>query len=136
MLFLMFPDDELDLSASDPARLESPAKARRKAFEQKLRKEGIDRKVNPASADKNKLKLSVLKQQMEGQKDEETKRDDKQNKKMDRSFGTKTREQELREAKLTAQTQPTADLSVQQAKREDTAKKEAQEHEIQQESSS
>jgi hypothetical protein len=134
----MQADDELDLSLSDPARLESPAKARRKAFEQKLKKEGISLTAAAATSDKNKLKLSLLKGQMAGQQDSEAKRDARQKngQKPDRSFGTKTREQEIKQSKLTADTKPTADALVDQTKIDAAAKQEQQRTEVQPDSSS
>jgi len=133
---MMVTDDELELSASDPARIESSAKARRKALERTLKKEGLDNKIDTAAVDKNKLKLDVLKQQLEGQKDEETKKDDKRKERGNRSFGTKTREQEISAAKLTADTTFNPDKLVQQGKQEEAVKKERQKEEIQQESTS
>ena len=134
----MLADDELDLSFSDPARLESPAKARRKAFEQKLKKEGISLTTAAATSDKNKLKLSLLKGQMAGQQDQEAKRDAKQKngQKTDRSIGTKTREEEIKQSKLTADTKPTPDALVDQTKIDAAAKQEQQRTEVQPDSSS
>jgi hypothetical protein len=125
-------DDELDISMSDPNRFES-AKAKRKALEQKLKKEGLQLAAKgPAMADASRLKLSVLRNQFEGQKDDQQKRDQKQKEKAAlKSFGTKTREQELKAGQLTADTNPNADQLVQQGNRDDAVQDEQKGTEIQ-----
>jgi hypothetical protein len=124
---MMRDDDdlELSLSMSDPARIESSAKAKRKALEQKLKEKNLS-KVVPPGADKSKLKLSVLRQQMEGKKDDETKRDREEKNKSKTSLGTKTREQEIAAAKLDAGAKPTADKMVEQSEREEKTKEDMQ----------
>lgn len=129
----MVTDDELELSASDPARIESSAKARRKALERKMMEQNLEQKVDPAAADKSKLKLDVLKKRLEGEKDEKTKKDQQRKEKTGSSFQTMTREQEIQAQKLTAETQLTPDKLIEQGKQEEAVKKEQQKEEIQQE---
>ena len=125
-------DDDSVLSASDPTRLESPAKAKRKALEQKLKKAGIVLQASGPFKDANKLKLSVLKNQFAGKSDEEQKRDDQnKDRQNQKSFGTKTREQQIKADQLTAVTVASVDQSVQQEKQAVAAKEEQQEQEIQ-----
>jgi hypothetical protein len=83
-------------------------------------------------ADASRLKLSVLRNQFEGQKDDQQKRDQKQKEKAAlKSFGTKTREQELKAGQLTADTNPNADQLVQQGNRDDAVQDEQKGTEIQ-----
>ncbi|OGJ62074.1 hypothetical protein A3A67_00120 [Candidatus Peribacteria bacterium RIFCSPLOWO2_01_FULL_51_18] len=126
----MLPDDDLELSGSDQSKLESFIKAERKALDQKIKKAGLEKKINPATADKNRLKLNVLKQQLA------EKKEDGKKKEQSKSFGTKTREQEIAAAKLTAETKPTPDRLVLESKQEEAVKREQQKEEIQQESTS
>ena len=136
ILLMMVTDDELELSASDPARIESSAKARRKALEWKMKEQNLEKKADSAAADKSKLKLDVLKKRLEVEKDEKTKKDQQRKEKTGSSFQTMTREQEISAAKLTADTTFNPDKLVQQGKQEEAVKKERQKEEIQQESTS
>lgn len=117
-------DSELLISSSDPRALESSTKARREALKLKLKKEGFqpsqDGNVDPKQA----LKLSLLKSQMDGKKDEETRK--AREVQRGSTHGTKTREQEIASGKMTADAKPSAQDIIRQE-----AESEAHDDEIQ-----
>lgn len=116
---LMFQDD-------DDIEFGSPASVFDKTPEQR-RKEVLEKKLQKPVKETNKLKLSVLKQQLktEGQKDDQTKQY-RQQKEASKTFGTKTREQEIKQNQLDATTQTNPDLLVQQGTKDEKAKEEQQ----------
>ncbi len=112
-------DDDIDASVSDPHRYESNRKLR--ALQRKLEQEGKKVEQPTLRQDKANLKLSILKNQLsEGQKDALTKQDRILQQEQSTGFGTKTREQEIAQAKLDASAKPAPDQLVQQG--EATAK--------------
>lgn len=114
------PSDDIDLPTSSSKQFTSADKGRRDRLEQKMH-QSLDR------GDMNKLKLSVLKQQMEGKKDDQTKKmhvDDKA--KQSTTFGTKTREQELKASQMDAAMQTSPDQLVDASKTAQVIKDEQQ----------
>ncbi len=128
----MSTDDEADLSPSLSAKYESPAKAKREALKQKLQKEGGKQDTDTPAADLKKLQLSMLKNQVAG-KDEDQTRKEKQNNKAPTSFVTKTREQEIVAQKQTADMKPSSDQMVEQGKQAAQAMEELKKDEAQSE---
>lgn len=96
-------DDDIDLPLSSSKQFTSADKGRRDRLEQKLHQK-VDRQ------DLHKLKLSVLKQQMEGKKDDATKK--MREEKKSATFGTKTHEQEAKAAQLDADVKINVDQMI------------------------
>ncbi|MBP9773978.1 MAG: hypothetical protein KBD00_05150 [Candidatus Peribacteraceae bacterium] len=116
-------DDDIDLPLSSSKQFTSADKGRRDRLEQKLHQK-VDRQ------DLHKLKLSVLKQQMEGKKDDATKkmREEEGNRRFKPpvTFGTKTHEQEAKAAQLDADVKINVDQMVESGKTAQAAKQEQQ----------
>lgn len=115
-------DDDADVSPSSAEYAESPHEARRKALKEKLKKEGFGNIADKAGTDLKGLKLAVLKAKV-------TKKDDAKTDKADAkpaSISTKTREQEIAAAKLTADAKPSVDRLVEQSKQAGQAKADLQ----------
>ncbi len=106
----MSSDDDSELSTSSREYLESPLKARREALKQKLRKEGFHTAAQ--SGERKNLQLSVLKAEVT--KDRKAQVSKSLQNDRPSSFGTKTREQELKSQAMGADFQPTADQMMQQ----------------------
>ena len=125
-------DDELRLSTSHAEHFTRADKGQLKDLEMRLKQEGKEVAAKPLTQEKSKLKLTVLKQQMEnGKKDEEKKRKEREKEKANRrSFTTKTREQEIAQSRITGSEQPTSQSMIEQGKlataAEDTRKKEGE----------
>ncbi len=109
----MSSDDDSEFGTSSREFLESPLKAQREALKKKLQKEGMKSDASKQGTDLKNLKLSVLKAQVSGKKDDQAKKD-QESKNMSQSFGTKTREQEIAASKMTAETKVTTDQMVDQ----------------------
>ncbi len=109
---MLYDDDEIRLSTSSAAYIESPLKAERKALMEKIAKEKLQGPTNTGAL--TDLKKTVLLSQVSGKKDEEKKRGDRATKKQQSSIGTKTREQEIDERTMTANTKPTLENIVKQ----------------------
>ena len=126
-------DDDSDpqASSSSSTYFESPTKAKRDALQQKLAKQGLaSLSQNPGAGDLKGLKLQVLKQQVEGKKDEEKKRDQGVKDKQTPSSGTKTREQEIA-SERNPDPKPSAEQAVKQSAKDKKANEELQKNEVQ-----
>lgn len=123
---MYYDDEEIRGSTSSREFLESPAKARREALKNKLKKEGIKPKTN----DLQSLKRQVLQQKMDGQKDSEQKRDQEKKERQGTLIGTKTREQELKALQQTADEKPSAEQLVKQGQAQAKADEEMQKEEV------
>ncbi len=108
-------DDDADVSTSLREYIESPAKAKREALKQKLQKEGLKREADKPGADLKNLKLAMLKSQVAGKEDEQTKKD-RERKKSPNAAMTKSREDEIVAQKLTADVKASADQMVDQGR--------------------
>ena len=119
-------DDDVDVTYSDPNKFKSDR--RLQSLKRRLEQEG--KRVEPPAItqDKANLKLSVLKNQLnDGQKDALTKQDRAaQEAVASKGFGTKTREQEIQEAKMGADTKPQPDQLISQGQTAAAAKEEQQ----------
>ena len=123
-------DEEDDFSSSSREALDSPAKAKREALKRKLEKQGQKREADNPTADLKSLKLAMLKGQMAGQKDEQTKRDRLNQQKSSFNFGTKTREQQIAAQKSTTDAKPNQDQMLDQNKQDEKAKEEQRKEEV------
>ncbi len=129
----MLYDDESDLQPASSSReyLESPGKAKRDALKEKLKKEGLQGFADKASSgDLKGLKLSVLKQQMKGEKDKQNKTADEAQDKKGSSMGTKTREQEIVAQRMSADAKPSTQQTMEQSQQEEKAQEEIQAQEV------
>ncbi len=110
----MYSDDDFELTYSSQDRL-TRADARRAAFKRQLEAKGLNKELAKKAESKGKLQLSVLKNIVEGQKDEQTKRDQANNKQEKGSkSGTKTLRQMEMAQMVTADAKPDADKMVKQ----------------------
>jgi hypothetical protein len=118
-------DDLLDTPSLSRDFGKSKEAQRLQGLKDKLHKQGKKIPTERSSADLKELKLSVLKQGIEGKKDDQTKKQEKSS-----SFGTKTREQEISAQKLGADTRMTTDKLVQQGVQKKKADDELHKQEI------
>lgn len=127
-------DDDLELSSSDSRKYAEAGKGKLRALEAALRREGKDVAAKPLTQEKSKLKLSMLKQSLSGQKDDQDrKRRKEEREKAKRSIGTKTREQQIERSKMDGATKLTGDLLVEQGAGTDKAQDQMRrEQEVQQ----
>ena len=128
----MSSDDDSELHTSSAEYLESSTKAKQKELQRKLEKQGLKNAANKPGADLKSLQLAVLKSQVAGQKDDQTKKD-QESKNASQSFGTKTREQEIAASKLTGETKVTTDQMVEQGKQDQKADDQIKQDETQSE---
>ncbi len=122
----MSDDDNPELSTSDSGKYAEASRGHLKALEREMKHRGKELAAKPMIARQNELKLSVLKNKVDSQKDEEQKRRKQEHEKSKRSIGTKTREQEIERNKLDGSSQINGDLLVEQGGRSDKAKDEMQ----------
>lgn len=124
-------DDDSDVSTTSVDFLQSPTKAKREALKQKLKKEGLGHvAMSPSAASLQGLKLSVFRQQVAGKQDQEQKRDRQAKEEQGTSLGTKTREQELANAKG-IDTHPSAGQIAKEDAVHDKQQEEIQQQEVQ-----
>ena len=113
---MLYDDDDAEMSPSSAETYDSPAEAKRRALKERLEKKGFKSQAEKQGTNLKDLKLSVLKHEMEGKKDEERKREESAKQNVSTDTGTKTREQEILSSKLTALDKPDTDRMVQSAK--------------------
>ena len=128
----MSTDDEFDGSTSSAEYLESPNKAKIKALQAKLQKQGVN--VSGAKgSDLQTLKLAVLKQNVSDKKHDQ--KDETKNEKGTKQ-GTKTREQQIKSTILTADTKPSAETQVTQGQHDEKVMAALKQDEVQGEDAS
>ena len=125
-LGIMLKDEDFDISTSSADYLESPEKARMKALKAKLEKAGIKIPAHQQD-DLKSLKLALLK----GQVHDKDAKDDHQSKGTEQ--GTKTREEEIAAAKLSADAKPTTQKLVTQGSEDHKSSEELKKDEVQSE---
>jgi hypothetical protein len=123
---MYYDDEEIRGSTSSREFLESPAKAKREALRNKLKKDGLKPKTDNLQG----LKLQMLKQKMEGRKDAEQKRNNEKKDGKGSSVSTKTREQEIKARQQTADEKPSTDQMVKQGQTQAKAQEEMQKQEV------
>ncbi len=116
-------DDDLELSTSDARHFARADKGKTERLKQELQKASLS-SMDPKSS----LKLSVLKSQIG--KEQREKQVSNQAK-TQQTFGTKTREDELKGAILTINDKPSSDQAVAQEKVAQAAKDARSEEEVQ-----
>ena len=131
-LFPMHPsDDDVDLGTLSTSRLDkSQAQRRREGLEQKMCKEGRADLAKQVVKVDSASKMQSLRRQLEGMKDEQTKRDKerKEGKKVSK-MSTKTREQEVADSKTVDQN-PDAEKMAKQAQQNLKATEEQRKQEV------
>ena len=122
-------DDDSDewFSTSSAGFLESSAKAKRLALQQKLEKQGQKTDANAPSSDVRMLKLSVLKNQVK-KADQSKKVQEEKNASV--TFGTKTHEQEISAEKKGGDAKPLVDQIIAQNTQAKTANAEKKKEEV------
>lgn len=118
-------------SSTDVVTKGSLLAARKAALKRQLEKKGVDKnvasKVDPA---KSALQRSVLMNQIEGQKDDQNKRDQLQKEKAAGKSGTKTRMQEEKQSVQGADMKPDAEKMVKQNDAEQKGQEELQQTDV------
>ncbi len=125
-------DDEFELSLSSQRGMEAGANRKQKGAQDKLRSEGKALLAQQVVKIDNSAKLQSLRQQLEGLKGDQDKKDkqSKQEQKISKS-GTKTREQELAQAKQSAaEIRPDAGQMAKQGEQERKATEEQRREEV------
>lgn len=125
-------DDDFELSLSSQRGMEAGANRKRKGMEDKMRREGKALLAQQLVKVDNASKLQSLRQQLEGLKAAQDKKDQavKQDGKLSKS-GTKTREQELAQAKqAAADVRPDAGQMAKQGEQEHKATEEQRREEV------
>ena len=118
-------DDDIELSYSQRFNRADP---KRDALKRELEKRGLNPNLAKDVAAQH-LKLRELKAQVEGQKDSEKKRRE-QNEKTG-GFKTLTREEKIKQDRLTSDEKPSADQLVEQGKADQKAEDKIKEEEVQ-----
>lgn len=127
----MYDDEKLRGSTSSREYLESPAKAQMKELRNRLKQEGVQSAAaTPGSDNLQGLKLQMLKQKMDDRKDAAQRGEDAKTEQQGTSIGTKTREQEIRKQRRTADEKPSADQLVRQGTAQAKAQEEMQKEEV------
>lgn len=124
---MAYDDDTLDSPSLSRDFGKSKEVQRLQNLKDKLKHEGKHVAADKSEAELKGLKLSVLKQDVEGKKDEEKKRDEKTEKK---AIGTKTREQALKQDKLAGNTKLSTDQIVSQGQKQAKIDEEIKEQEV------
>ncbi|HRH92982.1 MAG TPA: hypothetical protein PKV72_00450 [Candidatus Peribacteria bacterium] len=130
---MLSSDDDFELSLSTQKGMEAGSARKQKGLAEKLRKDGKDQLAKQAIKIDNSAKLQSLRAQLDGLKAAQDKKDkdSKQEQKNAGKAGTKTREQELAQAKESAaDVRPDAAQMAKQGEQEHKATEEQRREEV------